>query len=124
MAREVQIFWPLTFQEPSACRSARVRIRVVSEPAPGSVTPNAWSRRSPAAIAGRYRRFCSSLPCRSTVPMTYICAWHADGLPPDALISSRMIDASVRLAPPPPYSSGMSAPRKPLSVRAWTKASG
>ena len=56
--------------------------------------------------------------------MTYICAWQADGLPPEALISSRMIEASVRVAPPPPYSSGMRAARNPLSVRASTKASG
>ena len=46
----------------------------------GSVTPNACSRSSPEAMPGRYFRFCASLPCRSTVPMVYICAWHAAAL--------------------------------------------
>ena len=53
-ARDVQIFCPL-MRQPSGARSARVRMRAVSEPATGSVTPNACSRRSPEAIAGRYR---------------------------------------------------------------------
>ena len=39
-AREVQIFWPLTSQ-PASTFSAFVRIFVVSEPAPGSVTAKA-----------------------------------------------------------------------------------
>ncbi len=86
-------------------------MRVVSLPAPGSVTPKACSRSVPSAMPGRYRFFCSSLPWRSSVPMTYICAWHAVGLPPDAEISSRMTDASVSVAPPPPYSSGTRAAR-------------
>ena len=29
------------------------------------------------------RRFCASVPCRSTVPMMYICAWQAPALPPE-----------------------------------------
>jgi hypothetical protein len=38
---------------PSSVRRAVVVMFVVSEPAVGSVTPNACSRRSPAAMAGR-----------------------------------------------------------------------
>ena len=84
---------------------------VVSEPALGSVTPKACRRSSPAAILGRYSRFCASVPCRSTVPMMYIWAWQAAALPPARLISSRMSAASMMPSPPPPYSSGMSTAR-------------
>ena len=85
-----------------AARSARVAIRVVSEPASRSVTPKAWRRSSPAAIAGSQRRFCSSVPCRSSVPIVYICAWHALALPPAALTSSRMTAACSSPRPLPP----------------------
>ena len=51
-ARDVQIFWPCTTQPPPF-RVAVVWIAVVSEPAVGSVTPNACSRSSPEAILGR-----------------------------------------------------------------------
>ena len=44
-------------------------------------------------------RFCSSDPCRSSVPIMYICAWHAPALAPQRLISSRMIAASVMPRP-------------------------
>ena len=53
-AREVQALWP-SMTQPSPRRSARVAIRVVSEPASRSVTPNACRRISPAAIAGSQR---------------------------------------------------------------------
>ena len=81
----------------------------MSEPVVGSVTPNACSRSLPAAICGRYLRFCSSLPCRSSVPMMYICAWPAPALQPAALISSRITAAARSGSPEPPYSSGISA---------------
>ena len=51
-ALDVQIFWPLT-RHVSPSRSARVRMAVVSDPADGSVTPNAWRRSRPSAIRGR-----------------------------------------------------------------------
>ena len=71
--REIQVFCPwITYASPS--RSAVVAIRVVSVPQVGSLTPNACRRNSPAAIRGRYRRFCASLPCLSSVPMMYIWA--------------------------------------------------
>jgi hypothetical protein len=56
--------------------------------------------------------------------MLYIWPWQAPELPPLRLISSMMIEASVRLRPEPPYSSGISADSQPASVSAWTKASG
>ncbi len=51
-AREVQIFWPL-IRHVSPSRSARVLMAVVSDPAVGSVTPNAWRRTSPLGDAGQ-----------------------------------------------------------------------
>ncbi len=122
-ARDVQIFWPLTTQ-PFAVRSARVVIFVVSDPASGSVTPNACSRSSPDAIRGSHCCFCASLPCRSNVPITYICAWQAPGLPPDALISSRIVLAAPIPSPDPPYCSGISAASQPCSVSARTNSVG
>src|SRR5262245_45644044 len=56
----VQTFWPLTTQQSPVC-SAQVVMREVSEPAVGSVTPNA-SSSSPAAIPGRQARFIRSEP--------------------------------------------------------------
>ena len=46
----------------AAMRSAVVRMRVVSVPLVGSVTPNACNLSSPAAIAGNHCCFCASLP--------------------------------------------------------------
>ncbi len=64
----MNVFWPvITYSAPS--RSARVAILVESEPASGSVIPNAWSRSSPAASGGSQRRFCSSLPCLTRAPI-------------------------------------------------------
>jgi hypothetical protein len=99
-------------------------MRVVSEPAPGSDTPNACSRSFPLAISGRKRRFCSSDPCRSSVPITYICAWHAAALHPDALTSSRIAAAAPSGRPEPPYSSGISAASQPPRVSASTNSVG
>ncbi len=45
----------------SPSRVARVRVAPASEPAPGSVSPNAASAR-PATRSGRKRSFCSWLP--------------------------------------------------------------
>ena len=58
----MNIFDPFTTQRPSRC-SAVVRTLPASEPAPGSVRPNAASFR-PAARSGSHSRFCSSLPKR------------------------------------------------------------
>ena len=61
---------------------------------------------------------------QSSVPIVYICAWQAAPLPPGAWISSMIAAAADMVSPLPPYSSGMSAARKPASVSAATKASG
>jgi len=67
----------------SPSRTAVVRRLVVSVPLSGSVTPKAWSRSAPPAMAGKYACFWASEPCRSTVPMVYIWAWQAAPLQPD-----------------------------------------
>jgi len=100
-AQLVQIFWPLTTYSPPS-RRAKVRKAVVSVPLDGSVTPKAWSRSSPAAIFGRYFRFCSSLPCRRIVPIVYIWAWQAPPLPPERWISSSTAAPAPRPRPEPP----------------------
>jgi hypothetical protein len=113
----MKTFCPFTTYR-SPLRTAVVFNRVVSVPVFGSVTPKAWSLSSPEAIFGRYALFCSSDPCRSRVPMMYICAWQAPELPPERLTSSRMTDASVTPSPEPPYASGIRAARYPAPVRA------
>ena len=75
-------------------------------------------------MPGRYFCFCSALPCRSTVPMVYICAWQAAPLQPAAWISSMIAAAADMVSPLPPYSSGISAARKPASVSASTNSVG
>ena len=99
-------------------------MRVVSEPASGSVTANAWSRSSPRAIGGSQRRRCSSLAWRRIVPITYIWACAGPALPPERFTSSRITDASVSDNPPPPYRRGISAESRPARVIAATNASG
>ena len=64
---------PSITHSPSS-RRARVRVLAASEPASGSVSPNA-PRHSPAHRRGSHSRFCSSLPNRYTgcVP-SEVCA--------------------------------------------------
>ncbi len=64
---------PLMTHSPSR-RSARVRVLPASEPASGSVSPNA-PRRSPEHSRGSQSRFCASLPNKKTgcVP-SEVCA--------------------------------------------------
>ncbi len=58
----MKIFEPLTSHRPSRS-SALVRVAPASEPAPGSVRPNAASA-SPEASCGSHSCFCASLPYR------------------------------------------------------------
>ena len=58
----MKIFEPLTIHSPSRS-SARVRVAPASEPAFGSVSPNAASL-SPDASCGSHSCFCSSSPKR------------------------------------------------------------
>ena len=56
----MKIFEPFTIHSPLRS-STVVRVAPASEPAPGSVSPNAASFR-PDARSGSHRCFCSSLP--------------------------------------------------------------
>ena len=58
----MNIFEPFTIHCPSRS-SARVSVLPASEPAFGSVSPNA-ARLSPEASRGTHSRFCCSLPNR------------------------------------------------------------
>ena len=58
----MNIFSPSIVQPPSGRAAARVRQAPASEPASGSVSPIAPSRR-PAARSGTQRRLCRSSPC-------------------------------------------------------------
>jgi hypothetical protein len=73
----MNIFVPLITQPPSA-RRAVVAIPAASEPASGSVSPNA-PIASPFASGVSQRRFCSSVPYASSgsVPMVE-CAFHEE----------------------------------------------
>ena len=65
-----------------------------------------------------------SLPCRSSAPIVYICAWQAAECPPDLLISSMITDAWVSVMPGPPYSVGIRADSSPDAVRVSTNSCG
>ena len=56
--------------------------------------------------------------------MVYIWAWQAAPLQPAAWISSMIAAAAVMVSPLPPYSSGISAARKPALVSAATNSVG
>ena len=69
----MNIFEPLTIQLPSRC-SAVVSVLPASEPAPGSVSPNAASF-APDASSGSQRCFCSSVPKRKIgIVPSEVCA--------------------------------------------------
>ena len=90
-------------------------MRVVSEPASGSVTPKDCRRSSPEAILGRNRCFCSSEPWRRSAPIVYMPARAAPAWQPLRSICSSTTAASRMSAPPPPNSSGMSMLIQPAS---------
>ena len=69
----MKIFEPFTIHCPSRS-SARVCVAPASEPAPGSVSPNAASLL-PAARSGSHSRFCSSVPnMRIGIVPSDVCA--------------------------------------------------
>ena len=75
-ALEMNAFCPVSTQ-PSGTRSARVRSERTSEPAPGSVSPNAPSR-VPSASGRSHRSRWSSLPNSSSGRLPIVeCACQA-----------------------------------------------
>ena len=106
-ASDVQIFWPsITHVSPSS--RARVRSPARSDPAPGSEKP--WHQRSsPLTMRGRNRRFCSSVPWRSS-RLPIILIENTSFLPlagtPALANSSARTTCCSRVRPAPPYSRG------------------
>ena len=75
-ALEMKAFCPVS-THPSDTRSALVRSERTSEPAPGSVSPNAPSRR-PSASGRSHRSRCSSSPNSSSGRLPIVeCACQA-----------------------------------------------
>ena len=116
----MKILEPLTTQLPSRS-SAVVRVAPASEPASGSVRPNAASR-CPEARSGSQRSFCSSEPKRriGMVPSD-VCAATVIATDESMRVSSSTAMAYASVSPPPPpCSSGIGMPMSPSSASAST----
>ncbi len=118
----MNVFAPSITQLPSR-RTAVVAVEPASEPAPGSVRPNAASR-FPDATSGSHSRFCSSEPNRKIgiVPSE---VWAATVIATDESIrvsSSTAIAYESVSPPPPPYSSGIGIPIRPRSAISATSS--
>ena len=112
-ALEMNVLRPLMSQPPSR-RSARVRMPRASEPASGSVSPNAPSAR-PSASGRSQRSRCWSFPKRysGSEPMV---AWACQAAATDWSawpISSMAATKPTVDMPIPPHSSGTRMPRSP-----------
>ena len=93
-------------------------IRVVSRPAPGSVTPK-QTCRSPETIRGSVRALSSAEPCTTTGCIPKIDMWielAAFIAPPERATSSTSSVASVMPMPCPPYPVGIVMPSQPPSA--------
>ena len=132
-ALEMKVLRPLISQPPSR-RSARVRMPRASEPASGSVSPNAPSAR-PSASGRSQRSRWSSLPKRrsGSEPMvTWACQAAATDWSAWPICSMAATKPTVDM-PMPPHCSGTSMPSRPsapisrrrsVGQRASSQASG
>jgi hypothetical protein len=120
----MNVFEPFTTQEPSRS-SAVVRVAPASDPAPGSVSPNAASLR-PEASSGSQRLFCSSFPYRRTgIVPSDVCAATVIATDESTRVSSSIAIAYETVSPPaPPCSSGMGIPMRPSSASSETRSYG
>ena len=109
---------PLIRQPPPGNGSAVARRSAGFDPWSGSVSPKQPST-SPVAIAGSHRCFCSSVPHRAIDPATRPrCTDMIERTLASPRLSSSMKRQYVSgSAPPPPYSSGMVMPTKPVCFR-------
>ncbi len=116
----MKILEPLTTHSPSRS-SARVRVAPASEPAPGSVRPNA-ARRRPEAESGIHSRFCSSEPkSRNGIVPSDVWAATVIATEESMRVSSSTAIAYESVSPPaPPYSSGIGMPMSPSSASSAT----
>ena len=112
-ALEMNVLRPLISQPPSR-RSARVRMPRASEPASGSVKPNA-PRTRPSASGRSQRSRCASLPNRYSGNEPIVtCACHAAATDWSArpICSIAATKPTVDM-PMPPHCSGISMPSRP-----------
>ena len=112
-ALEMNVLRPLISQPPSR-RTARVRMPRASEPASGSVRPNAPSAR-PSASGRSQRSRCASVPKRYSGNEPIVtCACHAAATDWSArpICSIAATKPTVDM-PMPPHSSGISMPSRP-----------
>ncbi|CAL2056186.1 protein of unknown function [Streptomyces murinus] len=111
-APPVHFFVPVSRQPPGT-RSARVRTLARSEPASCSLMPMEKKQR-PAAIAGRNRCFCSSVPwARIEGPAWRSATQCAETGAPAASNSSITTTRAANPRPPPPYRGGSAMPTQP-----------
>ena len=97
----MKIFEPFTTHEPSRS-SARVRVAPASEPASGSVSPNAASC-SPDASRGSHSRFCSSFPNRKIgIVPSEVCAATVIATDESTRVSSSIAMAYASVSDPAP----------------------
>jgi hypothetical protein len=118
----MKIFEPFTSHSPSRS-SAVVRVAPASEPAPGSVSPNAASF-CPEASSGSHCSFCSSLPKRK-IGIVPSDVWAATVIATEESIrvSSSIASAYETVSPPaPPCSSGIGSPIRPSSASSATSS--
>jgi hypothetical protein len=118
----MNIFEPFTIQRPLRS-SAVVRVAPASEPASGSVRPNAASRR-PEQRSGSQRSFCARDPKRK-IGIVPSDAWAATVIATDESTRASSSIASVypRVSPPaPPHSSGKGTPMIPSFAISATRS--
>ena len=120
----MKIFEPLIIHLPSRS-SAVVREAAASDPAPGSVRPNAASLR-PDARSGSHCRFCSSFPnSRIGIVPSEVCAASVIATDESIRVSSSTAIAYESVsAPAPPYSSGTGIPISPSAASSATRSYG
>ena len=96
-----------------------------SEPASGSVRPNAASLR-PEARSGSHSCFCSSVPKRKIgIVPSEVCAATVIATDESIRVSSSIASAYETVSPPaPPYSSGIGSPISPSSPSSATSSYG
>ena len=118
----MKIFEPFTTHWPSRS-SAVVRAAAASEPAPGSVSPNAASLR-PEARSGSHCCFCSSEPkSRIGIVPSEVCAAIVIATDESIRVSSSTAIAYESVSvPAPPYSSGIGIPISPSSASSATSS--
>ena len=103
---------------------AVVFVASASEPASGSVKPNA-ARLSPRAIGGRYFFFCSSLPAMTMGNDPSAVPASASEIPPQARESSSVTNTKSITPPPiPSYSSSSQTLKKSISASIFTISHG